>query len=396
MRRGLASLAIAATFVFSGNTQAQFAACTIQNRSLTDAGTDPFNFTRLAVRQDGRPLIVYTSDVHNDSSLYVYDCDNPLCSSGHPVQLDTSTNYFGAPGIVIRSSGLPAIVASYFGGLRFYDCADTDCATVTNTDLRDQNNAILADDPVALQTNGNPAILYVDGSVTDRPGSLILRFCADVGCVAAGTETVLAVPPAQSEFSGLSLAFGSDGAPAATYLTSEGASNLNVYDIARCSDAVCTTVTNTQISAPTGTSIPTRSSLAIRSTLFPLALDSQSQNRALLDCANVGCTAANSALLPSSAVGTPVGLKLMADDRPAFGLFSSLSVGAYACATSACLTGAGVQIASAATDIRDADFALDNVSSPAMAYIDISTNVLGVARCYNADEIFADGFDVVH
>jgi hypothetical protein len=392
MRKGLATLVVVTTVLFSANTHAQFAACTIQNRSLTDAGTDPFNHVRVAVRQDGRPLLAYTSNLQsvNSSALYAYDCDDAACSSGHPIHLDTSTNYFGAPGIVIRNDGLPAIVAGFFGGLRYYDCADADCADVTDTDLRDQENALVGEAPIALQLNGNPAILYVDGKITVRPGYLILRFCADVGCVADGTEKVLAMPASQSEFSGLSLAIGSDGIPAATYLASQGANNT--YNIAHCSDAACTAVVNSQISAPVGNSTPVRSGVAIRSDLRPLAIDSQAQNRALLDCANVGCTAANNALLPSSAIGTPVGLKLLAGDRPAFALFNALSVGAYACATAACTSGAAVQVASAATSILDADFAVDSASYPAMAYIDQATSDVGIARCVG-DIIFVDGFD---
>jgi len=121
--RNLVMIAMAACLARPPAATAQFDACTLANNPLP-IGSDPIDHTRLALRQDGRPVLVYSNAVHNNSSLYFYDCANPACSAGHSVYLDASSNYFGASGIVVREDGRPAIVASYFGGVRFYDCAD--------------------------------------------------------------------------------------------------------------------------------------------------------------------------------------------------------------------------------------------------------------------------------
>ncbi|MDR3385981.1 MAG: hypothetical protein P4L92_02915 [Rudaea sp.] len=383
--------AIAACLAIPATANAQFNDCTLANSPL-QTGADPINHVRLALRQDGRPVLAYSNAVHNNASLYFYDCANPTCSAGQSVYLDTSSNYFGSSGIVIRADGRPAVVASYFGGVRFYDCADADCGSVTVVDIRPTASAILSDIPIALQQNGNPVVLYVDGVTSARPLYLIAHFCTDAGCVAAGSEAVLAIPPAMSGFGALSLAVGSDGDPAATYLTSEGASNLNNYDLARCGDSMCMSVTNTQISAPVGTSTPAFTALAIRSDQRPLALDNQASNTALLDCTTSDCTAVVNRLLPPSAVGQPMGLKLLPGDLPAFALFNPSMVGAFACTDATCSGGASLQTTSPTTSIIDADFAVDSSPHPAIAYIDAGTSDLAIAGCY-ADLVFANGFE---
>jgi hypothetical protein len=372
---------------------AQFNSCTLANSALS-TGADPITYTRMALRQDGRPVLVYTNNVHNASSIYFYDCANPTCSAGHSVYLDTSTNYYGASGIVIRADGRPAMTASYFGGIRFYDCADADCSVVSSHYIRLNGSAIFSDMPSALQSDGNPVFLYVDGPpmYSMRPYDLIAHFCTDVGCTDTGTEQILAVPAAMSNFSGLSLAVGSDGHVAATYLASEGASNLNTYNIARCSNLACTSVTNTLISAPVSNSSPYRTAVAIRGDTRPLALDSQSNNTALLDCTTSPCSSINNRLLPAGAAGQPVGLGLVSADHAAFAVFSSAKVGAFACTDSVCSAGVLLQANSAATSILDADFAIDADAHPAITYIDANTGGLAVAGC-NSNVIFINGFD---
>src|SRR3982751_3913537 len=111
-----AVLSFVLTFA-SSIASAGFGTCTLVNSPLA-TGTDPVGFVRVAMRADGRPVLAYTSDVHNDSALYLYDCANPVCSAGHAVYLDSSYNYFGAPGILVRADARPLIIATHRGGLR--------------------------------------------------------------------------------------------------------------------------------------------------------------------------------------------------------------------------------------------------------------------------------------
>lgn len=374
----------------TGAAHAGFGSCSLANNVLA-AGSDPVDYVRLAMRDDGRPVLAYTTDVHNNSSLYLYDCANPACSAGHVVYLDTSSNYYGAPGILVRPDGRPLIIATWFGGIRLYDCADADCAGYSMHDIRANASAIFSDIPFVLQANGNPVLLYLDGVLGARPGYLIVHFCGDATCDTGTMEQVLAMPPpATPMFSALSLARGSDQTLVAAYLSSVGGSNLNTYNIARCTDAACTSVIDTQVAAPVGDSTSVRTALAMRSDLRPLALDSQANNRVFLDCATSGCGAWNDRPLPT--IGQPLGLKLLSGDVPAYALFGAPHVSAVACNDSGCSVGNGLIANTATSSILDGDFALDGNARPAIAYIDFDTRTLAVAGC-KADVVFIDGFD---
>src|SRR5262249_6218934 len=156
----------------------------------------------------------------------------------------------------------------------------------SHVDVIPNGSAILADLPIALQANGDPILLYLDNVLGTRPGWLIARFCSDATCSVAATEQVLAVPPSLSPVAELARRLDSQGVPVATYLTSEGASNLYDSDIGVCSGSpLCSTVTNTTISQPVPGTTPTRTALALRSDRRPLGLDNQGNAPALLDCA---------------------------------------------------------------------------------------------------------------
>jgi len=382
--------AAAILVVVSSLAHAGFGSCSLRNSPLA-LGSDPLDFVRLSTRADGRPVLVYTTDVHNAAAMYLYDCATPTCAAGHSVHLEDNYNYFGSPGIVLRTDGRPLVVASYHGGIRLYDCADGACGSFTAHDIRPEGSAVLSDMPLALQANGNPVFLYLDSVLGPRPGYLIVHFCSDLVCDAPGTEQVLAMPPpATPMFSALSLALDADQHPAAAYLSSVGGSNLNTYNIARCSDAACTAVDDTQLAVPVGNGTPVRTALAIRSDRRPLALDSQAEHRVLLDCTSAACSASNDRTLASP--GLPLGLKLLPGDLPAYASFNAGSVQANACTDAQCGGSDSLAAVTATANVLDGDFALDANARPAAAYIDFDTRQIAVAGCV-ADVVFVSGFE---
>ena len=371
--------------------QAAAPSCGLVNHAI-DTGTDNLDYVRLAVRADGRPLLAYTTDVHNASTLNLFDCDDSTCASGHIVPLDASSNYFGAPGIAIRSDGRPVVTASWFGGLRYYDCQDADCTSFTYNQIWPNGSAILSDMPIALQPNGNPAFIYIDDTLptAPRPGYLIVHFCADAACSSASEQTLAIPTAADSPFSTLSFAIDANGYAAATYFESDGPSNVYTYNLARCADVACTTVSNMPITAPIVASAPFRTALALRTGGLPLALDSRSMHTALLDCTTINCSAFDDRALPASASGVPIGLGLLANDLPAFALFAPNSVGAFSCSNATCTSGTEIAVTNTTQSILDGDFALDAAQRPLLAYIDFDTRKLSAAGC---DVIFANGFE---
>ena len=84
---------VALSFVLtlaSSVAHAGFGTCTLANNALS-VGADPVDHVRLAMRADGRPLLAFTTDVHNDSSLYLYACANPTWPSRWPAKWPSST-----------------------------------------------------------------------------------------------------------------------------------------------------------------------------------------------------------------------------------------------------------------------------------------------------------------
>src|SRR5262249_24313452 len=160
----------------------------------------------------------------------------------------------------------------------------------------------------------------------------------DAAC-STGTEQTLATPATQSTLGNLSLAIGSDGNAVATYLESIGASNSYNYDLARCSDAACSSVTNEPVSALVGGTQAYRTIAAVRSNHLPIALDSQSAQMALLDCTTGSCSTLVDRALPVPATSQVVGLQLLGNDVPAFALFVAASAGAFACTSATSTSG---------------------------------------------------------
>ena len=363
--------------------------CPLVSHSIA-TGAEPINHVSVALRQDGRPALAYSNDVHNASSLFFYDCDDGECASGHIVTLDSSSNYYSSLGIVVRPDGRPAITAPYYGGLRYYDCSDAECSTVAETDILPYGSAIESDLPLALQASGFPMLLYLDDVLGVRPNYLIAHFCSDAACTNA-TEQVVDVPNNDgSEFSELSLAVGSDGRPAIVYLTSIGSSDTYVFDIARCGDTACADITRTQFAGPLSVAFPFANGIAIPADQKPLVLDTEPGGISLVDCSTVACDASTVHSLPAAAAGQPIGLRLLANN-PLFALFNASTVGVFACSDAACTSGSLTQTSSTATTVGDADFDLDSHARVAIAYIDADTRTLSVAGCLN--EIFSDGFE---
>jgi len=370
---------------------AAFPACTLSLTSI-DTSNVPIGFVRMALRADGRPLLVFNTDMANDTQLLVHDCANLACSSGTSYPFGYISSRFGDSGVVIRADNRPLLTTSYYGGLRLYDCNDASCLTASPTDIVAQSSAIRGDLPMLLQASGNPLLLYTSPFNSATPGALIAHFCDDVPCTGPGRDVLLATPPPQSQFAAYALALGAQGNPVASYLVSDGASTSYGNMISVCSgEPACSTITTTQISAPTGRLMPWHTALAIRSDARPLVLDNRTNDPALLDCDTPACTSVTRRSLPAAA-GQPLGLALMAGDRPAFARYRASLMSAWACDDAQCTSGSEVAITTSLDWVRDGDFKLDASQRPVITWINGDTRALWVARCLS-DALFANGFD---
>lgn len=391
--RHLSLLAAATALLGAAPADQASAACSFTQTELPiGASGTPIAHVRIAERADGRPVLMVSDDVQNQETLWVYSCANRLCTSGQASQVVTSTNFFERSGIVVRNDGRPALVGSYRGGLRYFDCVDADCTSVNWVEIWPNATGIFSANPMVLQANGAPAFLYIDSTLGARPGHLIYHACDDDSCE-SGSEKTLAVPPdSTSQIFAPSLAIDANGHPAASYLVTHGASTSADYLIARCTDSACDAITHTTLAVPSSISNPTRTDLVIRGDGRPLALDSQGGHRALLDCNDVSCSSATDRMLPPEAPGDLLfGLDLTSDGRAAFGSFFPNWMNAWTCADANCASGTLDQVSTPATVLVEADHLRAADGSQFLAWIPWGST-LNFAACL-ADPIFADGFD---
>ncbi|MDJ0655692.1 MAG: hypothetical protein QNJ40_16120 [Xanthomonadales bacterium] len=77
------------------------------------------------------PVIAYSAS----NQLRLYDCENPSCSSGTAITLDSSNPFIRYPAMVIRDDGTPLIVYSSSPDLYVISCQDSGCSQATSQAL---------------------------------------------------------------------------------------------------------------------------------------------------------------------------------------------------------------------------------------------------------------------
>jgi hypothetical protein len=163
----------------------------------------------LAIRADGRPLAYFSSVGGSE----LYDCANTDCSAGTPRTIS-------APGsstatvmeMALRSDGRPLLLY-YNNSLRdvfVYDCANAGCSSGTARMVADEpNTAFVQGFRIEIGAGDRAVIMYT----VVNAGSTQVRYlrCTDSAC--SGANTVANVGSANT-FTNIGLAIRSDGRPA--------------------------------------------------------------------------------------------------------------------------------------------------------------------------------------
>ena len=157
-------------------------------REVSGTGNSTSNVTELAIRTDGRPLMLYYRASTND--VFVFSCADVGCSSGTERLLanepDPGANnvYLSGFGLSIGSDGRPVAVwnignqpAAGAGALRFARCDDVECTSATLRDL----NAQLGFGRGALAVRGDNRPVIIESAGNDRN----LLTCDDAACSGA-------------------------------------------------------------------------------------------------------------------------------------------------------------------------------------------------------------------
>lgn len=126
----------------------------------------------LAVRADNRPLLL-------NSGPTLHDCNDAACSSASDRPLD-SGEPISASAIALRPDGRPLIVyGTQLGAIKVFDCANVQCSGGTARAVDQVPNASFFDSEIALalRADGRPVIAYPGSS-----GTIRLLLCNSANC----------------------------------------------------------------------------------------------------------------------------------------------------------------------------------------------------------------------
>ena len=222
-------------------------------RAVSGEGNSTGNVIEMALRADGRPVLLYA--VSNLNDVYVFDCADVNCSSGtqrlladEPTGNNANLTHFA---IVIGPGDRPIVMYalnSASGSLqRYVRCNDSACSAASVSSIG--TNQVYYASPLALRSDGRPAFIEsglnnnyavcdnadctgvarfpvgISGIVRslvlqtgDRPafesgttGLGSITSCDDATCSSAQQRTLLTDPNPQSSYQG-SIALASSGA----------------------------------------------------------------------------------------------------------------------------------------------------------------------------------------
>lgn len=252
-------------------------ACTTGSARILDDTINVNQYLSMALRTDGRPFIVYYDSL---SGLHVYDCDNVTCSSGQrralPGGVPTGTS------VAIRADGRPLIVIGGNAGaatsVRVFDCNDVACSAGVLRTLTPNTSRY----PVSmvLRNDGRPFITMYGTTST-----LTSFDCSDADCTSASFSVLDAEVTDQGgavklrSNGNLLIAFG-------RYLSVDEA-QVRLFD---CTNAACTAGSNRLVIE--GGNFGQAIALGLRSDGRPVLAfyDELNQDLRLRICANPECT----------------------------------------------------------------------------------------------------------
>ncbi len=296
-------------------------------RTIATAG-DAGEGIALALRGDGRPLIAYIDD--SSDTLHIYSCSNVECTAGTSSPLESPV----VPGTVdmaLRADGRAVVVYETMqsGGtpsyMRTWQCADIDCSsgTARNHDTYPTEVAI------AIRPDGRP--LLAAGGNAGRADSPRFWDCADANCTSGTLRATSGVQYQQvagirlrPDGRALLLAKGMGGWPSVVACGDINCTSAPSYSIPGCSPVSASDFAM----RPGGTAV-------VACTSF---LDG-THELGLHDCTTATCSSGSMRpLLPHGRAGTAVAVAVRADDRPVIAYYDQANgdLGLYICGSPSC------------------------------------------------------------
>ena len=186
----------------------------------------------IAVRPDNRPVGYYA----NVGGSALYDCSDASCSSGVPREVSGDGNFTSTViEMALRADGRPVLLytVSNLNDVYVFDCSDLNCSSGTQRLLADEptgNGTFLTHFAIVIGPGNRPIVMY---SLSNNLGRL-QRYarCNDSACTAASVSTI----GTNAVYYANPLALRSDSRPA---FIESGVNN----NLALCNNADCTALT---------------------------------------------------------------------------------------------------------------------------------------------------------
>ena len=307
------------------------AACSRGTARTLDETGDVGRYNAIAIRDSGRPIITYR-DGGGDRLLKVYDCDNAECSSGTARTLDSGGDVGEFTAIAIRDSGLP--IVSYFDDtnnvLKIYDCADAACSGTGTARILDNIGAVGLATAIAIRDSGEPIISYYDFTNKD----LKIYDCADAVC--SGTGTARTLDSGGDVGADTAIAIRDSGGPIIAHYDSTNG-DLKVFDCddAACEDGTARTLDNV------GDFVGTDTAIAIRDSGLPIIsyYDDTTEGLKVFDCTNDACSNGTARSLDSGGdVGEYSAIAIRDSGRPIISYYDDTNgdLKVYSCGDAGC------------------------------------------------------------
>lgn len=133
------------------------------SRMVSGSGNSTSNVMEMALRADGRPVLLYV--VSNTNDVFVFDCADVNCSNGTSRLLvdepTTNGTFLSNYGIVVGPGDRPIVMYALSSGagnqLRYVRCNDSACTAVTASSVG--TNATFFATPLALRSDGRVAFI---------------------------------------------------------------------------------------------------------------------------------------------------------------------------------------------------------------------------------------------
>ncbi len=282
--------------------------CTSGTATTLDNTGSVGRFSSIAVGTNGMAVISY-NDATN-GTLKVFHCADIACTTGIARMLDNFTTDVGRfSSITIGADGFPLI--SYYDGIagsvRLYHCTAADCSTGGSAS-QGPLGFVGQYTSIAIGADGFGIISYWDPSST---GDLRVFHCTTTACTGGASTVVETTPGNVGKFT--SIAIGTDGLAIISHYDATN-KDLRVF---HCADTACTSGTGTAVD--TGGDVGQYTSIAIGADGMPMIsyFDATNLDLKVFHCADTACTGGTATTLDSSGnVGAYTSLAIGADNEP--------------------------------------------------------------------------------